>query len=235
MAPQISLRQSLTYYPTHRGAYLCRLISSLGSDKNKASEQSSRRHLSSCQETSFPLRSQSRKRLHICNLTPSLTSIPAVVLSTDSLPHVFRSKRGVFGLRGLFIPRFQVITWGFWSPRTVYPTFSGQSVGFLVSVDGLSHVFRSKRGIMGPAPMQNQRGQLIKSESASRGNGGAVSRFLFLNLPFIFATYPLTSGGQPSSVSIFGLAGPGSVPAARRRDHVVGSYPTFSPLPIVVH
>ena len=163
MAPQISLRQSLTYYPTHRGAYLCRLISSLGSDKNKASEQVS---FPAFDLPSGPLRSQSPKRLHICNLTPSLTSIPAVVLS---------------------------------------------------------------------APMQKQRGQLIKSESASRGNGGAVSRFLFLNLPFIFATYPLTSGGQPSSVSIFGLAGPGSVPAARRRDHVVGSYPTFSPLPIVVH
>ena len=163
MAPQISLRQSLTYYPTHRGAYLCRLISSLESDKNKASEQVS---FPAFDLPSGPLRSQSRKRLHICNLTPSLTSIPAVVLS---------------------------------------------------------------------APMQKQRGQLIKSESASRGNGGAVSRFLFLNLPFIFATYPLTSGGQPSSVSIFGLAGPGSVPAARRRDHVVGSYPTFSPLPIVVH
>lgn len=26
------------------------------------------------------------------------------------------------------------------------------------------------------------------------------------------ATYPLTSGGQPSSVSILGLAGPGAVP-----------------------
>ena len=32
--------------------------------------------------------------------------------------------------------------------------------------------------------------------------GGAVSRFLFLNLSFIFATYPLTSGGQPSHISI---------------------------------
>ena len=47
--------------------------------------------------------------------------------------------------------------------------------------------------------------------------GGAVSRFLFLNLPFIYATYPLASGGQPSSASIFGLAGPGTVPMRRRR------------------
>lgn len=46
--------------------------------------------------------------------------------------------------------------------------------------------------------------------------GGTVSRFLFLNLPFIYATYPLTSGGQPSSVSIFGFAGPGAVPAIHR-------------------
>ncbi len=46
--------------------------------------------------------------------------------------------------------------------------------------------------------------------------GGAVSRFLFLNLPFIFATYPLTSDGQPLIVSIFGLAAPGTVPGACR-------------------
>ena len=46
--------------------------------------------------------------------------------------------------------------------------------------------------------------------------GGAVSRFLLLSLSFICATYPLTSGGQPSSVSIFGFAGPGTVPARHR-------------------
>ena len=50
--------------------------------------------------------------------------------------------------------------------------------------------------------------------------GGAVSRFLFLNLPFIFATYPPASDGQPSSAGIFGLAGLPPYPpyvAARRR------------------
>ena len=47
--------------------------------------------------------------------------------------------------------------------------------------------------------------------------GGTVSRFLFLNLPFIYATYPLASGGQPSSASIFGLAGPDIVPVRRHR------------------
>ena len=46
--------------------------------------------------------------------------------------------------------------------------------------------------------------------------GKAVSRFLFLNPPFIFATYPLTSDGPSSSVSIFGFAGPGAVPAIHR-------------------
>ena len=46
--------------------------------------------------------------------------------------------------------------------------------------------------------------------------GGAVSRFLLLSLSFICATYPLTSGGQPSSVSIFGFAGPGTIPARHR-------------------
>ena len=50
--------------------------------------------------------------------------------------------------------------------------------------------------------------------------GGAVSRFLFLNLPFIFATYPPASDGPPSSAGIFGLAGLPPYPpyvAARRR------------------
>jgi len=50
-----------------------------------------------------------------------------------------------------------------------------------------------------------------------RTAGKAVSRFLFLNPPFICATYPLASDGQPSSASIFGLAGPGTVPMQRRR------------------
>jgi len=58
----------------------------------------------------------------------------------------------------------------------------------------------------------------------------AVSRFLFLNLPFIFATYPLASGGQPSSASIFGFAGPGSVPRTYHYVPVVSSYLAFSPL-----
>ena len=57
-------------------------------------------------------------------------------------------------------------------------------------------------------PRHGGRGEIKK--------GGTVSRFLFLNLPFIYATYPLTSGGQPSSVSIFGFAGPGAVPAIHR-------------------
>ena len=51
-------------------------------------------------------------------------------------------------------------------------------------------------------------------------NGRAVSRFLFLNLSFIFATYPPASGGQPSAAGIFGLAGPDAYPlyvAAKRR------------------
>ena len=43
-------------------------------------------------------------------------------------------------------------------------------------------------------------------------NGKAVSRFLFLNLSFIFATYPPASGGQPSTAGIFGLAGPVTYP-----------------------
>ena len=57
--------------------------------------------------------------------------------------------------------------------------------------------------------------QFSRSEKKEK-KGGAVSRFLFLNLPFIFATYPLASGGQPSSASIFGLAGPGTVPVGHR-------------------
>jgi len=61
--------------------------------------------------------------------------------------------------------------------------------------------------------------------------GGAVSRFLFLNPSFIFATYPPASGGPPSSAGIFGLASRSAVPARASLRHVVGSCPTFSPLP----
>ncbi len=61
--------------------------------------------------------------------------------------------------------------------------------------------------------------------------GGAVSRFLFLNPSFIYATYPLASDGQPSSASIFGFAGLGAVPADCRQTRVVSSCLTFSPLP----
>ena len=43
-------------------------------------------------------------------------------------------------------------------------------------------------------------------------NGRAVSRFLFLNLSFIFATYPPAKSGQPLAAGIFGLAGPCGVP-----------------------
>ena len=38
--------------------------------------------------------------------------------------------------------------------------------------------------------------------------GGAVSRFLFLNLSFIFATYPPAGDGPSPFAGIFGLAGP---------------------------
>ena len=57
--------------------------------------------------------------------------------------------------------------------------------------------------------------------------GKAVSRFLFLNPPFIFATCPLTSDGPSSSVSIFGFAGT----RYTSLHTVVSSYLTFSPLP----
>lgn len=53
-----------------------------------------------------------------------------------------------------------------------------------------------------------------------------------MNPPFIYATYPLTSAGQASSVSIFGLAGPLAAPDGHRCHIVVGSCPTFSPLPL---
>ena len=66
-------------------------------------------------------------------------------------------------------------------------------------------------------------------ESTPLRSGGAVSRFLFLNLPFIFATYPLTSDGQPSSVSIFGLAGPDIVPLVRHRNKSWALTPRFHP------
>ena len=46
--------------------------------------------------------------------------------------------------------------------------------------------------------------------------GKAVSRFLFLNLSFIFATYPLASDGQPSPASIFGFTRSGGVPDGYR-------------------
>ena len=59
--------------------------------------------------------------------------------------------------------------------------------------------------------------------------GGAVSRFLFLNLSFIYATYPLTSDGQSSSVSIFGLAGPCIVPWRRHRRQSWALAPRFHP------
>ena len=60
--------------------------------------------------------------------------------------------------------------------------------------------------------------------------GRAVSRFLFLNPPFICATYPPASGGPPSAAGIFGLAGPGTVPGPASLPSGVGSCPTFSPL-----
>jgi len=46
--------------------------------------------------------------------------------------------------------------------------------------------------------------------------GRAVSRFLFLNLSFIFATYPPATGGPPLTAGIFGFAGPGAVPETHR-------------------
>ena len=60
----------------------------------------------------------------------------------------------------------------------------------------------------------------FKREGAFEKKGGAVSRFLFLNLPFIYATYPPASAGPPSSAGRFGLAGLPPYPpyvAARRR------------------
>jgi len=60
-------------------------------------------------------------------------------------------------------------------------------------------------------------------------NGKAVSRFLFLNLSFIFATYPPASGGQPSTAGIFGLAGPDNVPAACRHAASWALTPRFHP------
>ena len=60
-------------------------------------------------------------------------------------------------------------------------------------------------------------------------NGGAVSRFLFLNLSFIFATYPPASDGPPSSAGIFGLAGPDTVPAACRQTASWALTPRFHP------
>ena len=62
-------------------------------------------------------------------------------------------------------------------------------------------------------------------------NGRAVSRFLFLNLSFIFATYPPASDGQPSSAGIFGLAGPGGVPAACHHAASWALTPRFHPYP----
>ena len=59
--------------------------------------------------------------------------------------------------------------------------------------------------------------------------GGAVSRFLFLNLSFIFATYPLASSGQLSLASIFGLAGSGVVLGRRHRLLSWALAPRFHP------
>ena len=72
---------------------------------------------------------------------------------------------------------------------------------------------------------------LFRRHGNKTKKGGAVSRFLFLNPPFICATYPLASDGQPSSASIFGFAGPGAVPAGCHQPSVVSSYLAFSPLP----
>ena len=72
-------------------------------------------------------------------------------------------------------------------------------------------------GVLGGGAPSNRKRDWLR---ASPFEGGAVSRFLFLNLPFIFATYPPASDGPPSSAGIFGLAGlppyPSYVAAWRR-------------------
>ena len=67
--------------------------------------------------------------------------------------------------------------------------------------------------------------------SLNRKTGGAVSRFLFLNLSFIFATYPLASSGQLSLASVFGLAGPGTVLGRCRHLFSWALAPRFHPCP----
>lgn len=63
--------------------------------------------------------------------------------------------------------------------------------------------------------MKKEAGQIPLGRPPSM-KGRAVSRFLFLNPPFICATYPPASGGQPSTAGIFGLAGSGTVPERHR-------------------
>ena len=60
--------------------------------------------------------------------------------------------------------------------------------------------------------IQNDEKKRLAREGQPLKLGGAVSRFLFLNLSFIFATYPPAKSGQPLSAGIFGLAGPWAVP-----------------------
>ena len=83
---------------------------------------------------------------------------------------------------------------------------------------GLFGGFRPTQGVWGVRPPVNQ--TFFFQTRTFEKKGGAVSRFLFLNLPFIFATYPPASDGPPSSAGIFGLAGLPPYPpyvAARRR------------------
>lgn len=102
----------------------------------------------------------------------------------------------------------------------------------------LFHALLQDRGDISPGIPDAWASKLKKDDCSRRDRessydkGGAISRFLFLNPPFIYATYPLTSAGQASSVSIFGLAGPLAAPDGHRCHIAVGSCPTFSPLPL---
>jgi len=61
--------------------------------------------------------------------------------------------------------------------------------------------------------------------------GRAVSRFLFLNLSFIFATYPPAKSGQPLNCRYIWSCRPVCDTLCMSPCIVVGSYPAFSPLP----
>jgi len=102
-----------------------------------------------------------------------------------------------------------------WSKR--WTTFCVLGVFLRKVVQRLDHLARVGGKDRGEGKTRGRSGWIVLFYGKE---GGAVSRFLFLNLPFIFATYPPASDGPPSSAGIFGLAGLPPYPpyvAIRRR------------------